>query len=270
MQQRLQVLLFLFAFAAIIAAPATARATDKFEIQVYQGEHNAPGQVSCELHTNFTFAGQRAPAYDGETPAHQVLRLTLEPALGITDWLEVGAYLQGMGSGPSGGQFAGWKLRAKIVAPERLHLPVILGINVEVGRVPLAVEQDGWANEFRPILGVRLWPIHATVNPLFGFAMTGSGAFKPDFEPAGKVKVDTRLGFAVGTEYYASLGRFDTGFSPFSQQEHLLFGVLDLESPEEGDEEKEGEWEVNLGFGVALSQTTPQHAIGKMIVGRSF
>lgn len=259
-----------FASALTLAAPASA--TDKFEIQVYQGEHNAPGQASLELHTNFTFSGRASPTYDGETPADKTLRLTLEPAYGVTDWLEVGAYLQAMGSEWGGAQFAGWKLRAKTVAPQRWKLPVTLGVNVEVGRVPRSVEEDGWANEFRPILGVRVGHLGATVNPIFGFPLTGPEAFKPDFEPAGKLKVNTDRGFALGAEYYAGLGRFDLGFSPAREQEHLVFAVFDLEPPagEPEPDAAEESWELDVGVGRALTAATPQTWIAKVIVGHAF
>jgi len=257
--------------AVMVGRPSPAQAADKFEIQVYQGEHNRPWQPGLELHTNYTIVGHKQPAYEGETPPHRALRMTLEPSLGITEWLEIGGYLQGMISPYGGTQFGGWKLRAKFVVPERAELPVVLGLNVEVGRVPLRVEEDGWANEFRPILGKRFGRVGVTLNPLFGFALTGSEAFKPVFEPAGKVKVITDLGFALGAEYYTSLGRFDQGFLPLSKQEHLAFVAFDLEPPpKEKKDDDESEWELNAGIGRSLTDATPQAWVGKIILGHSF
>ncbi len=252
----------------VAACAGSARAMDAFEIQVYQGEHNDPGQVSCELHSNYTLLGQRAPTYPGETPANRALRFTLEPAVGVADWLELGAYLQGMQSPYDGVHFAGWKLRAKFVAPLRLKLPLILGINVELGRVPLRVEEAGWANEFRPIVGVALGRFAATFNPIFGFALTGKTAGKPDFEPALKGKVHVDHGFALGVEYYAGLGRFDRGFSPLREQEHLLFAVFDLEPEDHAQADGSG-WELNIGVGRALSAATPQTWVVKTILGHA-
>jgi hypothetical protein len=248
----------------LLALPCSAM--DKFEIQVYQGEHNDPGQPSVELHTNYTLRGVTAPAYDGETPPDRALRFTLEPALGITDWLEVGAYLQTMVSPDAGTEFGGWKLRTKFVVPERLHCPVVLGINVEVGRVPANVEEAGWANEFRPIIGVELGRLGITFNPLFGFALTGPEAGKPDFEPAGKLKWNTNLGFAVGLEHYAALGRFDQGFVGVRRQEHLSFVAFDLEPPAGT---APSPWELNFAVGHGWTGVTPQDWIVKAIVGRA-
>jgi len=71
--------------AAALLATLPCAAMDKFEIQVYEGGHNDPGQASAELHTNYTLRGEKLPAYTGETPPDGALRFTLEPALGITD-----------------------------------------------------------------------------------------------------------------------------------------------------------------------------------------
>jgi hypothetical protein len=255
------------ALALFAAAPASVLAMDKFEIQVYQGEHNDPGQASAELHTNYTPSGHKEASYDGETPPHHVLRLTLEPAIGVTEWLELGAYLQAMVPPSDGAKFAGWKLRSKFIVPERYHLPVILGINVEIGRVPRRVEDEGWANEFRPIVGVALGRFALTFNPLFGFALTGPEAGKPDFEPAFKGKWNTNRGFALGLEHYAALGRFDEGFVGVHQQEHMTFAVFDLE-PAVG--QPESSWELNVAVGRSWTDATPQRWIVKTIVGRAF
>jgi len=251
--------------SSLVAAPADAM--DAFEIQVYQGEHNDPGQPSLELHVNDTLSGRREGAWDGEIPPHHVFRTTFEPALGVTEWLEVGAYLQTLVAPDVGPAFGGWKLRAKFVVPERLAWPLILGLNVELGRVPHRVEEEGWANEFRPIVGLALGRFAFTFNPIFGFALTGPDAGKPDFEPAFKAKWNTNRGFAMGLEHYASLGRFDEGFVGAHQQEHLMFAVLDWEAPEG---QPAGPWELNLGVGRALTDVTPQRWIAKAIVGRSF
>lgn len=245
----------------------SALAMDKFEIQVYQGEHNDPGQASVELHSNYTLRGHAVPAYDGETPPDGVARFTLEPAIGVTEWLELGAYLQTMIGPSDGGKWGGWKLRSKFIAPARWRLPVVLGINVELGRVPRRVEEEGWANEFRPIIGFSHGRFAFTFNPIFGFALTGPEAGKPDFEPAAKAKWNTNRGFALGLEHYAALGRFDQGFVGTGQQEHMTFVVFDLE-PREGM--PESGWELNVALGRSLTDATPQRWLAKAIVGRSF
>jgi hypothetical protein len=260
-------LIAVFMVASSLIA-ARAAALDAFEIQVYEAEVNRPGQFALELHSNYAIQGHTTPEYPGQIPPSHVARFTLEPALGITEWLELGAYLQTMIT-PQGGKFAGVKLRAKFVLPERLSKPFFFGINTEIGRVPQTVESEGWANEFRPILGWSNGRFLVDVNPIFGYAISGPERFRPDFEPAGKFAVNTDQGFMLGVEYYAGLGLMTSGFFPWREQEHLAFATFDLAKPV-GQADEGNEWELNLGVGRSLTDGTPSRWLIKAIVGRAF
>lgn len=259
------------ALAALALVPAPARPVDRFEIQVYEGEINQPGQVGLEVHLNGTVRGTRAPEYPGQLPPHRVGRITLEPSLGVLEWLELGAYLQFLAA-PGGDQrFGGWKGRVKLVVPERLTGAFTLGLNVELARVPAAIEQDRWGNELRPIVAWHAGRFRAAVNPILGWALAGSDKLRADLEPCGKVAFDTRLGFSVGAEYFTSLG-FADALLPAREQEHLLLAVLDYvpRSPEPPPGAPEQEWELNLGVGGALTDVPGPHLLVKAIVGRAF
>ncbi len=240
---------------------------DLFEIQVYQAEVNEPGQFGLEVHTNYTFDGRRYAAYQGEQPPNHVGRLTLEPALGVTEYFELGAYFLNMVNDDGQYRFAGAKLRGKFVVPQRYTRHFFFGINVELGRVPRAVEEHGWANEFRPIAGWYDGYWLFDINPIFGYALSGPDKFEPDIEPAGKFGVNTQLGFMIGAEYYAGLGLLASP-SPFRDQDHLLFATFDLADPAKSEVEQP--WELNVGFGKGLTDVTPQQWILKTIIGRAF
>lgn len=240
---------------------------DLFEIQVYQDDVNEPGHLGLEVHANYTIAGRKRPDYAGEQPPNHVARLTLEPALGITEFFELGAYLQNMMNDDGQYRFSGVKLRGKFVLPERYTHRFFFGLNIEFGRVPKTVEQEGWANEFRPIAGWYDGHWLFDVNPIVGYALSGADKFKPDFEPAGKVGFNTQYGFMLGAEYYSGLGLLASP-SPIREQDHLLFAVFDLAEAAESTTEQP--WELNLGFGKGLTSATPQQWIMKAIVGRSF
>lgn len=270
---------FLCIGVCILGYPARASAGDLFEIQVYEAEVNRPLQPGLEAHFNYTMSGREQPAYPGEHPPHQVARLTLEPALGITEFLEIGAYLQNMMNADGHYDFAGWKLRTKWVLPQRYTGHFFFGINAEIGKVPRAVEEEGWANEFRPIAGWYNDHWLFDVNPIFGYALSGPDKLKPDFEPAGKVGFNTQYGFMLGAEYYAGLGYLSSLPAPRSQQDHLLFLTLDLAEPAAMSEPstktgkqqvEEEDWELNVGIGRGLSEATPQHWILKAIFGKAF
>jgi hypothetical protein len=245
-----------------------ALAVDAFEIQVYEAEVNRPGQFGLELHSNYTIAGRTTPEYPGETTPNHVARFTFEPAIGVTDWLELGAYLQTMIT-PEGGKFVGAKLRTKFVIPEERTRPFFFGINAEIGRVSKSVEQEGWANEFRPIIGWSNGRFLVDVNPIFGYALTGPERFRPDFEPAGKVGVNTDRGFMLGVEYYAGLGLINKGFSTWHAQEHLVLATFDLVPPKGAAENANG-WELNVGFGRSLTEASTSRWLVKAIVGHAF
>lgn len=248
-----------------LLAPRASRAADAFEIQVYEGDLDTPGHFGLELHSNYTVRGLRTPEYPGQVAPDRVARFTLEPSYGVTEWLEVGAYLQGYVGPGTGFEYGGWKGRVKLVVPERLSGRLRLGLNLEVGRVPLAVERDGWANEFRPIIGWTEGRLAVTVNPIFGYALTGPDRFRVELEPAVKARWNTNAGFAVGAEYYAGLG-FANAPLPRSEQEHLAFLTFDLAEPVGAV--TPSRWEVNVGVGAGFTGATPQHGIVKLILGR--
>jgi hypothetical protein len=257
------------AFAALLVITSgafPARAVDRFEIQVYEAGLNEPGHVGLELHTNFTGRGAREPAFPGEIPPHRTARMTLEPAIGVTSWLELGGYLQGFLAPANGVQFGGVKARAKVVAPPWLGPRFFLGLNVEVGRVPSTVDEAGWANEFRPFLGYDDGLVLLDVNPIFGYALSGKDAFRIDLEPAAKIALNTQLGFALGVEWYSELGFIDA-IRPLRDEAHYVFGVVDLVPPRG---RPAFTWEVNLAVGGGLGHAADQHLIVKSIVGRSF
>jgi hypothetical protein len=254
------------ACAALALVPAPGAPIDRFEIQVYEAEVNDPGQGSLEVHANFTGKGERTPAYPGEAPPHHAFRLTFEPAVGVTRWLELGGYLLTMAAPGQGYRYAGAKLRAKLVVPRGEDPGFFYGLNVEVGRVPRFVEEEGWANEFRPIVGWTDGTWLLDLNPIFGCALSGPDRLRVDLEPAAKVSWNTGRGVAVGVEWYGELG-FADAVLPLSRQAHYLFAVLDLAGI---PGREKGPWELNLAAGGAVGSAADQKLLVKTIVGRSF
>jgi hypothetical protein len=252
--------------AALLAtAPALSSGLDRFEIQVYEAEIDDPGRASLEVHANYTARGERLPAYPGEVPPHGAFRLTLEPAVGVTPWLELGGYLLTMAAPGQGYRASGAKLRGKLVAPHA-ETGFFYGLNAEVGRVSRSVAAEGWANEFRPILGWTDGTWLLDLNPIFGFALTGPDRLRADLEPAGKVSWNSRRGFALGVEWYAELGFVDALLSP-SRQAHYLFAVVDLAGL---PGREKGPWEVNLALGGGVTSAADQRLVAKAILGRAF
>ncbi|MGK5083139.1 hypothetical protein WDW37_07515 [Bdellovibrionota bacterium FG-1] len=254
MKHPLSIPLFLLA----LTTPPAAQAMDAFEIQVYEAETNNPGQAGIELHYNTVVKGRTTPEYDGEVTPHGLTHLTLEPSYGVTQWWELGGYLQMAMTSDRQFYYGGFKLRSKFILPKELSAPIQLGLNVELGRVPKEFEEGGWASEFRPIIAYELGPFLFDFNPIFGWSFSGS-TLAPELEPAFKIRYNTGKGFGLGTEYYATLGELNT-IPGFAEQEHLLFLVGDL---------IDGPIEFNVGLGKGLSSASNDWTF-KMIFGKTF
>ena len=96
--------------AEAITRPQRAAAVDAFEIQVYDGTADLPGQPGLELHLNGVPLGVATAAPPELSPNHQA-HMTLEPSLGLTRFWEIGAYLQTAVLADGAFAFGGSKLR---------------------------------------------------------------------------------------------------------------------------------------------------------------
>lgn len=235
----------LSAACALSLGSLDARAVDPFEIQVYDGTANAPGAAGSELHLN---------RRSGQTHA------TLEPSLGLTSFWEAGAYLQGAIRDGGGPEWAGAKLRSKLVTPPDWDAHWRLGVNFELSLIPEAYDRDRWASEARPILAWHDAHWLFAFNPIVSTALAGPDAARgPAFEPA--VKAWREVGpVALGFEYYAGLGPIASPL-PVRDQEHYVYEVIDLLGVQSL------EW--NLGIGEGLTPASDA-VVFKAIVGYTF
>jgi hypothetical protein len=236
------------------------RAIDAFEIQVYDGVANPPGVPALELHVNHVANGLET-AKPPALPMNHVTHLTLEPSIGVTEWWELGGYLQAALRADGQFDYAGIKLRSKFVTPSSFHEHVRLGVNLEVSILPESYEPDRWGTEIRPIVAWENETWLFAVNPIVDIPLAGSGfEAGPTFEPA--LKASGKIGGVVGLgiEYYSSFGPI-SGFDPVRDQQHYVYEVLDLLSVEH--------LELDAGVGEGLTDAS-NRLVFKMIVGWSF
>lgn len=242
---------------AVLLTSAASHAFDPFEIQVYDGSTNDPGVASLEFHVNYNRAPDR-PAAPPEMDWDKQTHFTLEPALGLTPFWELGAYFQLATTGDGACDWAGTKLRSKFVTPAGWHPHLTLGINVEFAFIPERFDADRYGGEIRPIIGWEDTYFHIAANPNVEFSFAGEGAHEgPGFNPALMVlaKIPDRASF--GVEYYGAMGPFADP-EPLNQQEHYLFGVVNVLAF--------AGWELNLGVGAGLTSGS-NDMIVKAIVG---
>jgi hypothetical protein len=119
--------LLYLAAGGVTSLPANAVDAQTDEIQVYDAEINNPGVFSLQLHNNYTPVGREQPDFNGGIAPNHTLNGVPEWALGITDWLELGAYAP-VYSWTGDGRFLidGAKLRAEFVVPQRRGTKLLL------------------------------------------------------------------------------------------------------------------------------------------------
>lgn len=233
-------------------------AQDNYEIQVYGSQTQPKGSAMFELHSNFTFNGEKA-IIDGVRPSNQALHETLEITNGITDNFELGFYLFTNYTSQYGYQIIGSHIRPRIMAPLSWHLPVGLSLSTEFGYQSKYYSPDTWSIEIRPIVDKQWKNLYVSFNPTVGVALKGIDQHKaPDFEPNVKVAYQFFKNTDFGFEYYGSVGPINN-FEQLPQENHALFLVYDLEN--------NNDWEVNIGPGWGLTPAT-DGLVFKVLIGR--
>ena len=241
--------------ADALGRPTSAGAVDPFEIQVYDGTADPPGDAGLELHINNVPLGITTAAPPELPPNHQT-HLTLEPSLGLTRFWEIGAYVQTAVLADGSFAAAGGKLRSKLVTPPGWRPSLRLGCNFEVSWLPSRFEADRWGAEIRPIVAWENPRWSFAANPIVELSFTGAA---PAFAPAlmALIKVGR---VSLGLEYYGDIGPIWSPV-PASQQQHYLFEVANLLNVRD--------LELNAGIGEGLNRGS-NDLVAKVIVGYTF
>jgi hypothetical protein len=139
------------------------------------------------LDGNFTPIGPKQPAFVGGVVLNHSLNGVPEYALGITPWLELGAYLPLYSiTGEEQALIDGAKLRALFVSPNAAEWTFWYGVNFELSYNARHWQEARYALEIRPILGWRFGPVDLLLNPIIDFPFHG-GPGALTFAPADRI-----------------------------------------------------------------------------------
>jgi len=248
----------LFICSAFLLFVITASAQDNYEIQVYGAETQAKGSTMFELHSNYTFNGEKN-IKDGVLPTNHALHETLEITTGITDNFEIGVYLFTNYTPGHGYSIVGSHIRPRIMAPDKWKLPFGASLSMEAGYQKADYSSETWNIEVRPIIDKQWTKLYLSFNPTFGISLKSKyDNSTPVFEPNIKADYAFFKNDAFGIEYYGSMGAIN-GFDAIKNQQHALFFTYDLlNNPK---------WEFNAGVGVGLTPSTDAFVF-KIILGR--
>ena len=253
---RLRISLLCAASAIAVAAPVSAQ--ENYEIQVYGSETMSPGVTMFELHSNFTFDGERLKK-NGILPTYHTFHETLEITRGLNEWSELGFYFFNSIGADQGYKYVGSHIRPRVRAPESWGWPVGASLSVEAGFQSSEFSEDTWSVEIRPIIDRQIGDWYVSVNPTLERSLKSDAPSEGFlFSPNVALTYDLTPKVNVGVEYYGAMGPV-RAFLPSAQQEHQLYAAVNLDVAPE--------WEVNFGFGAALTNAGDQKLF-KLILGR--
>ena len=215
----------IFIAILVLSVAGTALAASPDEIQVYNDAINKQGESSLDIHTNYVISGAKTAAWPGDTPSDHSFRVTPEFAYGLTENWEFGAYLPFLMESNGTKHIEGAKLRLKYLSAPK-DSSFYWGLNGELGRVSFRSAEQNWNVELRPILGYRAEKWHFTVNPILGWALSGTQSRVPGFSPAFRVSYVLKEDLSVSLEHYADLGNLNN-ILPYSQQTHNTYAAID-------------------------------------------
>jgi hypothetical protein len=245
--------------AVFTTAANRADALDHFEVQVYDGSANQPGELTLENHVNFVADGLHM-GVGPELPTNHQAHWTFEGGLGVTPYWEPGVYLQTALLPGGEYDYAGVKLRSKFIVPQLLYGFLRLGMNFEVSAMPASFDATRYSIELRPIVSAQWQYFRLAFNPIVGVALTEPALRQgPGFEPALLVRARATDELWLGLEYYGDLGPL-AHVDPLARQQHYVYAATDcVLAPG---------WDLNLGAGWGLTPASDGFVV-KAILGIS-
>ena len=235
-------------------------AQENYEIQVYASPTVSKDTTMVELHSNFTFDGEKNIVKD-VLPTNHILHETIEITHGFTDWMELGFYIFTAIGDNNRTSYVGSHIRPRVMAPAKWNWPVGVSISAEAGYQKLQYSEDDWTLELRPIIDKKFNKLYLALNPTFDKSLRGinqkTGFI---FSPNIKISYAVTSKISPGIEYYGSIGPLNF-ISPYQQQQHQIFLTADINFS--------AKWEFNMGYGFGFTESTDR-SIFKIILGRKF
>ena len=180
-----------------------ASAQEHFEITVYPYATAHRGEWELEGHLNVASRG--TSGFSGTVaPTQGQWRFAAEVTRGITDHWEVAVYALGAQVPGIGLQYAGWRLRSRVRAPESWRLPVNVGFSAEYETARPAFSDAARTVELTGILERRFGSLQLLADPTIERDLTGPDR-EFEFEPRVRAGLDVSKKVTLGLEYYGVL-----------------------------------------------------------------
>jgi hypothetical protein len=223
-------------------------AQDSFEVQVYESDLVPVNHYELDMHNIFVERG--STQWDGTVaPSNQQEHLAFEFTRGVTNYFEMGSYLLFANRQGEREEFAGFRLRPRVKAPDAWNLPVGLSLSAEIGFPQLQYEPNHVTLEIRPIIDKSIGRWKFDINPIMTFAFNGPEASQGmGLEPEGMIAYEIIPDqFRFMLEYYSALGPA-RHLLPTDEQVHLLYPKIEYAFSDV--------FVVNAGFGEGLTRAS--------------
>jgi hypothetical protein len=232
----------------IICLSTSIHAQDSFEVQVYESDLVPVNHYELDVHNIFVARG--STQWDGTVaPSNHQEHLAFEFTRGVTDYFEMGSYLLFAHRPDGATDFAGFRLRPRVKAPDDWNIPIGLSLSAEIGFPQLQYEPNHVTLEIRPIIDKTIGRWKFDINPIMTFAFNRPEATQGmGLEPEGMIVyeiIPDRLRLML--EYYTALGPVHH-LLPTSEQVHLLYPKIEYAFSEF--------FVVNAGFGEGLTKAS--------------
>jgi hypothetical protein len=239
----------------LLLAHGLAKAQADNEIQVYASPTIPNKWTIFELHSNYTFNGNK---FLSDPKSARFTNETLEITHGFGKNFEIGLYTF-TAFAPSGKfHYQGNQIRPRVTVPENWKWPFGASLSVEFGFFrPDDTTKSIWQGEIRPIIDKTTGNWYFAFNPNIEFTLTGSDK-GTGITPQFKTVYTIRKKFGLGFEYYGLLGSFKK-ILPGQLQEHLIGPMIDLYI--------HPMWEINGGVLFGLTKNSNQEIL-KILIGR--
>ncbi|HZP42069.1 MAG TPA: hypothetical protein VFD84_11250 [Candidatus Binatia bacterium] len=212
--------------AACTLAATPAAALNFFELEVYPATTEGKGLHEIENLTTFVPNG-RDPSEEEregeERRRHRLLRSSFEYNYGLTDKIDIAAYVDLVRQNANEFEYAGARARVRGAVFDKGRYFLDLGWYFEA-EMPHNEESD-LELEFRPIVSKDVGPLSFDLNPIFELPTVSEERRTIEFNYAARVYWRVSRDFQPGVEFYGDIGQI-RDVDPSREQEHYVFPML--------------------------------------------
>ncbi len=235
-------------FAALLCARPSAAQLDPWEFEVYPYQTLGRGTVELESLNSVVAKGHRSSdngTSAGTLPSQSMWRTAFELTCGLTDRIEIAAYLDL--AKPSGHdlQYAGAKFRLRGSLFDEGQLPLDLGWYIELESHRVAEFDDQKLElELRPIIQKDLGNFSVMLNPIFEKVLDGPDKRQGfEFGYASGIYYRWMRSLSPGLEFYGGMGNIRNPDPPREQQHYVVPAIR-------GELSHGIEYNIGAGFGL--------------------